>query len=384
MVSCLVVALQHLWRQSIYKHRRTDAAIIVMNIVSVLVLVGVATCTSWAWDTDYSSADDIQYDFSSFEYYEFDKMEHWGQKIGSDLFQVVNEITKYNEIEANYKAGNAEVEKIDSLNLVTEMAENVSNMMKTKAVAVKRIVNFAEVASLEYEYNREEEVDYYNANHLNKRYPSIHPFKLGQLLEGYKELNLVENQHFKGIPVNTNHSTVHVPERIFDKAPDVQNALYWSENLDKTFMTNYESDPTPSWQYFASSTGFLRQYPGTTWDNGDPDLNDARLKSWYREAATSPKNMVVLLDISSSMNGIHMEIAKHVIIIILDTLTENDFFNVLTFNDETKELVSCFDNILAQAHPAIIDEFKNSLNLIETANMANFTKSLSYAFELHY
>jgi len=44
--------------------------------------------------------------------------------------------------------------------------------------------------------------------------------------------------------------------------PEVLNAIKWSEHLDPLFVNNYEMDPSLSWQYFGSSTGFLRRYPG--------------------------------------------------------------------------------------------------------------------------
>lgn len=48
----------------------------------------------------------------------------------------------------------------------------------------------------------------------------------------------------------------------FNLATDVLKALKWSENLDETFKKNYEIDPRLSWQYFGSTTGFMRQFPG--------------------------------------------------------------------------------------------------------------------------
>lgn len=45
-------------------------------------------------------------------------------------------------------------------------------------------------------------------------------------------------------------------------APEVIQAIRWSENLDSIFMNNYRVDPSLSWQYFGSSTGFMRHYPG--------------------------------------------------------------------------------------------------------------------------
>jgi hypothetical protein len=44
--------------------------------------------------------------------------------------------------------------------------------------------------------------------------------------------------------------------------PKVINAIKWSRGLDRVFIDNYNRDPTLSWQYFGSSAGFMRQYPG--------------------------------------------------------------------------------------------------------------------------
>ena len=101
-------------------------------------------------------------------------------------------------------------------------------------------------------------------------------------------------------------------------------------------------------------------------DAEDPDLYDARLRSWYIQAANSPKDVIILLDTSGiktknsinhciqplfppgSMTGLRKEIAKHVVLNILETLTENDFVNIFTFSEETVELVPCFNDTLVQ------------------------------------
>ena len=44
--------------------------------------------------------------------------------------------------------------------------------------------------------------------------------------------------------------------------PNVINAIKWSKEMDRVFVDNYNRDPSLSWQYFGSSTGFMRQYPG--------------------------------------------------------------------------------------------------------------------------
>ena len=49
----------------------------------------------------------------------------------------------------------------------------------------------------------------------------------------------------------------------------------------------------------------------------------------YIQAATSPKDIVILLDVSGSMKGLRMEIAKATVEKILETLSDDDFFNVI-------------------------------------------------------
>ena len=62
----------------------------------------------------------------------------------------------------------------------------------------------------------------------------------------------------------------------------VVNAIDWSKGLDHVFIDNYNRDPSLSWQYFGSSTGFMRQYPAIKWmtSDHDPDLYDARMREW--------------------------------------------------------------------------------------------------------
>lgn len=48
----------------------------------------------------------------------------------------------------------------------------------------------------------------------------------------------------------------------FKTACDVIKDIQWSQKLDSIFKDNYQKDPTLSWQFFGSSTGFMRQFPG--------------------------------------------------------------------------------------------------------------------------
>lgn len=54
--------------------------------------------------------------------------------------------------------------------------------------------------------------------------------------------------------------------------------------------------------------------------------------SRYIQAATSPKDIVILMDASGSMTGLRMEIARHTVRVIIKTLSDDDFFNVIVVN----------------------------------------------------
>lgn len=127
----------------------------------------------------------------------------------------------------------------------------------------------------------------------------------------FRKMELTADSHFYNIPVNTSFSSVHIPTNVFDHAAKVMEDIMRSEPLDDIFRQNYESDPALSWQYFGSVTGMLRQYPAMEWrtstiynDENEPaDLYDCRLRSWFIEAATCSKDMVILMDTSGSMTG---------------------------------------------------------------------------------
>lgn len=90
------------------------------------------------------------------------------------------------------------------------------------------------------------------------------------------------------------------------------------------------------------------KWPNDNSDRHNPDIYDCRTRPWYTAAANSPKNIVILQDVSGSMTGLRREIAKHVIYTILDTLTDNDYVSVLNFTDTTSPVVPCFKDDLVQ------------------------------------
>ena len=108
---------------------------------------------------------------------------------------------------------------------------------------------------------------------------------------GYSRLVLTHHNNFPFSPVNTSHSCVHLPASVLISAQAVSQALGWSSKLEEVFKENYKQDPTLYWQYFASSTGFLRYFPAAQWVEAVSSADDPRMRDWYIRAATGHKVM---------------------------------------------------------------------------------------------
>uniref|UniRef100_A0A8C5BE17 Calcium channel, voltage dependent, alpha2/delta subunit 3 n=1 Tax=Gadus morhua TaxID=8049 RepID=A0A8C5BE17_GADMO len=103
------------------------------------------------------------------------------------------------------------------------------------------------------------------------------------------------------------------------------------------FVENFERDPSLIWQYFGSAKGFFRQYPGVKWHPDEHGVIgfDCRNRKWYIQAATSPKDVVILVDVSGSMKGLRLTIARQTVSSVLDTLGDDDFFNIIAVDRPT-------------------------------------------------
>ncbi|KAK5638589.1 hypothetical protein RI129_012884 [Pyrocoelia pectoralis] len=369
---------------------------------------------------------------------------NWAEKLGGELWHFGELVTRRNMVIDSYKRTTVVSEDGDSL--LKDMTEKIKKMMDEKVTAVRRIMEVAENKAVMQSDDVEPSFDFYNAKNLINSAPnetfeehedaeineSEQAQKLRQDLEPYqnlvhsetgygyqrdqdlpeavedipkvsdietvdaeqdaqasqtppedkRRLPLYPNPQFYNIPVNTNHSAVHVPSNVYERSKEVIKGIKWSEELDNTFKNNYKEDPTLSWQYFGSSTGFMRQFPAMIWSQEPVDLFDCRTRSWFIEAASSPKDVIVLVDRSGSMTGMRREIARHVVNNILDTLGNNDFVNVFTFSNTTETLIYCFNDILVQANLANVRALKEEMVNFRTEQIANFSLALTTAFKL--
>ncbi|NWZ06648.1 CA2D4 protein, partial [Agelaius phoeniceus] len=254
----------------------------------------------------------------------------WADAFGGELYSIVTKYSgslllqkKYKDVEPTLK-----IKEVDGLELVKKFSEQMESMLRRKVEAVEDFPAQAGACWCSWLLTlsfKQTLFDYYNSLLINDKDENDNYVELGD------EFILEPNEHFNNLLVNTTYSDIQLPTNVYNKDPDILNGVYMSEALNPVFVDNFERDPTLTWQYFGSSTGFFRLYPGIKWlpdENGVISF-DCRNRGWYIQAATSPKDIVIIVDVSGSMKGLRMTIAKHTIVTILDTLGENDFVNII-------------------------------------------------------
>ncbi|CAK9808523.1 Voltage-dependent calcium channel subunit alpha-2/delta-3 [Anthophora plagiata] len=335
----------------------------------------------------------------------------WAETLGTELWELAEKVARPEELLSKYKAMNTRVEDKSGEELVNIISENVGRMLRRKMDAVTCIRMTAEENAENWESEEEGNFTYVSGKYspiMNQTRPTL-PENMEKNVDAYREMELTPDSHFYNIPVNTSFSSVHIPTNVYDMSPAVVEDIKKTEILDVIFQQNYESDPALSWQYFGSVTGMLRQYPAMQWrtdptvNNEEPeeeeettekdedddgggeeaaDIYDCRVRSWFIEAATCSKDMVILMDTSGSMTGMGKTIARTTVNTILDTLSNNDFVTVLSYTNETYDVVPCFKDMLIQATPENVETFKKATITVKTEGLANLTEAFTRAFNL--
>uniref|UniRef100_H3DB17 Calcium voltage-gated channel auxiliary subunit alpha2delta 3 n=1 Tax=Tetraodon nigroviridis TaxID=99883 RepID=H3DB17_TETNG len=304
----------------------------------------------------------------------------WASAFGGEIKSISAKYSGSQLLQKKHKefVKTVKVEEIDGMKLVKNLAVKMEEVFQKKAEATRRLVEAAEEAHHEHEENPELQYEYFNAVLINE------VDELGNNVELGGEFLLEPNDHFNNLSVNLSLSVVQVPTNMYNKDPDIVNGVYWSEALNKVFVDNFERDPTLTWQYFGSAKGFFRQYPGVKWHPDEHGVIgfDCRNRKWYIQAATSPKDVVILVDVSGSMKGLRLTIARQTVSSILDTLGDDDFFNIIAYNQEIHYVEPCLNGTLVRADRANKDHFREHLDKLFAKGIGLLGEALAEAFTI--
>ncbi|WAR26686.1 CA2D2-like protein [Mya arenaria] len=233
------------------------------------------------------------------------EMEHWSDLLRRELYDLFDGATGYNTIPRAYNDESKidrspfqlNFQDVDPVAIVDKMAVSLSSMLENKMKALKDSVEKAERAAKGHVWS----------NDITKE-------------------KCLKSKEIK-------------PD---DPHKEILNGLKWSAALDEVFYENYQNDPEILWQYFGSQSGFMRTLPASRWNTGEEvDLYDVRRRPWYTQGSSSPKDMLILIDTSGSVQGQALELMKVAVKSLLDTLGENDFVNIV------QKLIEEVDNVQA-------------------------------------
>uniref|UniRef100_A0A7N9AVW1 Calcium channel, voltage-dependent, alpha 2/delta subunit 1a n=1 Tax=Mastacembelus armatus TaxID=205130 RepID=A0A7N9AVW1_9TELE len=268
------------------------------------------------------------------------------------------------------------VESNNARELVATAAGNIERLLNNRSQALRRLATEAERFQMEHEWSDDSEVSdqsgaqsdmFINTEKKNRYVPD----------------DFHVDPDFKRL-VSYNTTAVHIPTDIYEGSTIILNELNWTAALEEVFRKNKEEDPSLLWQVFGSATGLARYYPASPWIDlsssaSKIDLYDVRRRPWYIQGAASPKDMLILVDASGSVSGLTLKLIRTSVSKMLETLSDDDFVNVVSFNEEAS-FAACFQN-LVQANVRNKRILKDAVQNITAKGITNYKGGFKLAFE---
>ncbi|XP_021545475.2 voltage-dependent calcium channel subunit alpha-2/delta-1 isoform X7 [Neomonachus schauinslandi] len=307
----------------------------------------------------------------------------WVDKMQEDLVTLAKTASGVNQLADIYEKYQDlyTVEPNNARQLVEIAARDIEKLLSNRSKALVRLALEAEKVQAAHQWREDfasNEVVYYNAK------DDLDPEK-NESEPGSQRIKpvFIEDANF-GRQISYQHAAVHIPTDIYEGSTIVLNELNWTSALDEVFKKNREEDPSLLWQVFGSATGLARYYPASPWvDNSRTpnkiDLYDVRRRPWYIQGAASPKDMLILVDVSGSVSGLTLKLIRTSVSEMLETLSDDDFVNVASFNSNAQD-VSCFQH-LVQANVRNKKVLKDAVNNITAKGITDYKKGFSFAFE---
>ncbi|XP_075405108.1 voltage-dependent calcium channel subunit alpha-2/delta-2 isoform X1 [Tenrec ecaudatus] len=311
-------------------------------------------------------------------------MQHWARRLEQEIEGVMRIFGGVQQLREIYKDNRNlfEVQENEPQKLVEKVAGDIESLLARKVQALKRLADAAENFQKAHRWQdniKEEDIMYYDAKaDAELDDPESEDVERGSKASTLR-LDFVEDPNFKN-KVNYSYAAVQIPTDIYKGSTVILNELNWTEALENVFMENRRQDPTLLWQVFGSATGVTRYYPATPWRAPKKiDLYDVRRRPWYIQGASSPKDMVIIVDVSGSVSGLTLKLMKTSVCEMLDTLSDDDYVNVASFNEKAQP-VSCFTH-LVQANVRNKKVFKEAVQGMVAKGTTGYKAGFEYAFD---
>ncbi|XP_017263837.1 voltage-dependent calcium channel subunit alpha-2/delta-2a isoform X3 [Kryptolebias marmoratus] len=310
---------------------------------------------------------------------------HWAGRIEKELEKVLQHVTGTQHMRAIYneKKSQFEIKRNNPKDLVERVARDISKLLNSKSKALEKLAREAEQLQKEHIWQdgvTENAISYYDSK-ADSDYQTEDDEEVAAVETSTSlELEFVDDPNFKN-KVNYSSSAVQIPTDIYKGSPVILNELNWTQALERVFIENWREDSSLRWQVFGSATGVTRYYPATPWRAPNKiDLYDVRRRPWYIQGASSPKDMVIIVDVSGSVSGLTLKLMKTSVVEMLDTLSDDDYVNVAKFNEKAEAVVPCF-RTLVQANVRNKKIFKEAVMLMQAKGTTDYKSGFTFAFE---
>lgn len=244
-----------------------------------------------------------------------ENVKSWADELGRVLSEFFNNTTQYSKIQEDYHQS-SKLSTIDRNGsaIAEKMKHRLEGILQGKIESIRNLASKAAELRKNYTYKTGSEIEqteYFNTKDLTG-------------------LPLERDPKFSDkVAINKSSSVVHIPTDVYSRGVKILNTINWTDGLNKYFKENEQKDPSLLWQYFGSSDGVYRVYPGFEWRNSGTDVYDNRRRSWYIQGSSAPKDLIMVLDLSGSMAGQKLSILRLASLSLLETLQENDFVNIV-------------------------------------------------------
>ncbi|XP_011473086.2 voltage-dependent calcium channel subunit alpha-2/delta-2 isoform X3 [Oryzias latipes] len=312
-------------------------------------------------------------------------MIHWAQRIEKELEKVLQHVTGTEQMKSIYneKKSQFEIKRNNPKDLVERVARDISKLLNSKRKALEKLAREAEQLQKEHVWQdgvTENDISYYDSKADSDYQMEDGEEEIPTEISSSLELEFVPDPNFKN-KVNYSSSAVQIPTDIYKGSPVILNELNWTQALERVFIENRREDSSLRWQVFGSATGVTRYYPATPWRAPNKiDLYDVRRRPWYIQGASSPKDMVIIVDVSGSVSGLTLKLMKTSVMEMLDTLSDDDYVNVARFNEKADAVVPCFKT-LVQANVRNKKIFKEAVMHMQAKGTTDYKSGFTFAFE---
>ncbi|XP_005108179.1 voltage-dependent calcium channel subunit alpha-2/delta-2 [Aplysia californica] len=315
-------------------------------------------------------------------------VQNWAMLIQNYIIQLANDGIKRDFTQSFLDQANYISEKKDGGDLVQLVKDTLGDYFEKKKRAAQRLAGkVREVYDEYYDKNVSTKAETLNDLPPDTYYDSDIPDKLPK--------DLVFSPYFRQ-NVSTLNSTIKIADEVPRDDPHVIDVVLLTQKLEDTFIQNANEDPLLRWQYFGSTTGVTRLYPGREWSTnfaGFYDDYDPRVRPWYIQATSGPKDVIIILDCSLSMKGEKFSIAKAVAKTVINTLTKQDYVNVICarnshWNEVGKwhyydtRVLSCQEERMVKATNAHRKDLIEKIEKLVAGGTTELEKGYDLAFDL--